>query len=57
MTLVWPHFQQVIFGLGGLVDATGYVGTFIYGFVLRMLGPFGLIFSTSAFLDDNSRWR
>ncbi|MGO4744456.1 PTS transporter subunit EIIC [Serratia quinivorans] len=42
MTLIWPHFQQVIFGLGGLVDATGYLGTFIYGFVLRMLGPFGL---------------
>ncbi len=42
MTLVWPHFQKVIFGLGGLVDATGYLGTFIYGFVLRMLGPFGL---------------
>ncbi|WP_033136701.1 PTS transporter subunit EIIC, partial [Aeromonas finlandensis] len=28
--------------MGGLVDATGYLGTFIYGFVLRMLGPFGL---------------
>ena len=42
MTLVWPHFQKLIFGMGGLVDATGYFGTFIYGFVLRMLGPFGL---------------
>ncbi len=42
MTVIWPHFQQVIFGLGGLVDASGYLGTFIYGFVLRMLGPFGL---------------
>ncbi|KEY57759.1 maltose/glucose-specific PTS transporter subunit IIC [Serratia sp. DD3] len=42
MTLIWPHFQKVIFSLGGLVDATGYLGTFIYGFVLRMLGPFGL---------------
>lgn len=42
MTVVWPHFQKLIFGLGGLVDATGYFGTFIYGFVLRMLGPFGL---------------
>lgn len=42
MTIVWPHFQKLIFGLGGLVDATGYFGTFIYGFVLRMLGPFGL---------------
>lgn len=42
MTVVWPHFQKLIFGLGGLVDATGYFGTFIYGFVLRMLGPLGL---------------
>ncbi|KIC86447.1 PTS transporter subunit EIIC [Pantoea agglomerans] len=42
MTVVWPHFQKVIFGLGGLVDATGYFGTFLYGFILRMLGPFGL---------------
>lgn len=42
MTVVWPHFQKLIFGMGGLVDATGYFGTFIYGFVLRMLGPFGL---------------
>ncbi|MCS3409281.1 PTS transporter subunit EIIC [Serratia sp. AKBS12] len=42
MTAIWPHVQQLIFGLGGLVEATGYLGTFIYGFVLRMLGPFGL---------------
>ncbi|MDI9224023.1 maltose/glucose-specific PTS transporter subunit IIC [Pantoea sp. EA-12] len=42
MTLIWPHFQKIIFGMGGLVEATGYFGTFIYGFVLRMLGPFGL---------------
>ncbi|MFQ1999558.1 PTS transporter subunit EIIC [Aeromonas veronii] len=42
MYVVWPHFQKLIFGMGGLVDATGYLGTFIYGFVLRMLGPFGL---------------
>ncbi|HDC2546532.1 TPA: PTS transporter subunit EIIC [Salmonella enterica] len=42
MTVVWPHFQKLIFGLGGLVDATGYPGTFFYGFILRMLGPFGL---------------
>ncbi|AGB81879.1 PTS system IIB component, Glc family [Serratia sp. FGI94] len=42
MTVVWPHVQQAIAALGALVDATGYLGTFIYGFVLRMLGPFGL---------------
>ncbi|MFC0272306.1 PTS transporter subunit EIIC [Metabacillus herbersteinensis] len=42
MFLVWPFIQSGIFQLGGLVEATGYVGTLIYGFVLRMLGPFGL---------------
>ncbi|MEN1571749.1 PTS transporter subunit EIIC, partial [Pseudomonas aeruginosa] len=42
MTVVWPHFQKLIFGLGGLVDATGYLGTLLYGFILRMLGPQGL---------------
>ena len=42
MFFVWPHHQQLIFGIGGLVESTGYIGTLIYGFVLRMLGPFGL---------------
>ena len=42
MFFIWPHFQQIIFGMGGLIDSTGYIGTFIYGFFLRMLGPFGL---------------
>ncbi|MET3699729.1 PTS system IIB component (Glc family) /PTS system IIC component (Glc family) [Bacillus oleivorans] len=39
---IWPIIQSGIFSLGGLVEATGYIGTLIYGFVLRMLGPFGL---------------
>ncbi|WP_082676499.1 PTS transporter subunit EIIC [Shouchella shacheensis] len=39
---VWPFIQSGIFSLGGLVEATGYVGTFIYGTILRLLGPFGL---------------
>ncbi|UOQ83471.1 PTS transporter subunit EIIC [Gracilibacillus salinarum] len=38
----WPIVQSGIFSLGGLVEATGYIGTLIYGFVLRLLGPFGL---------------
>lgn len=42
MFFIWPHFQKIIFGMGGLVDSTGYFGTFIFGFILRMLGPFGL---------------
>jgi maltose/glucose PTS system EIICB component len=39
---VWPVIQSGIFSLGSLVEATGYVGTFLYGFILRLLGPFGL---------------
>ncbi|WP_044642440.1 maltose/glucose-specific PTS transporter subunit IIC [Risungbinella massiliensis] len=42
MYVIWPFIQQAIFGMGGLVETTGYIGTLIYGFVLRLLGPFGL---------------
>ena len=42
MYFVWPLFQNVIFSVGDVVNATGYVGTFFYGFILRLLGPFGL---------------
>lgn len=42
MFFFWPIVQSGIFRLGDLVEATGYVGTLIYGFVLRLLGPFGL---------------
>ncbi len=41
MTMSHATFQKLIFGLGGLVDATGYLGTLLYGFIC-MLGPFGL---------------
>jgi PTS system maltose and glucose-specific IIC component len=40
--LVWPSVQSVIMHAGGLVQSTGPVGTFVYGFILRMLGPLGL---------------
>ncbi|WP_024653403.1 PTS transporter subunit EIIC [Borrelia persica] len=42
MFLFWPFMQSGISKVGGFVDATGYIGTFIYGVFLRMLGPFGL---------------
>lgn len=42
MYLVWPKIQSGIFGLGGLIETTGYIGTLLYGFILRMLGLFGL---------------
>ncbi|AAX17144.1 PTS transporter subunit EIIC [Borrelia hermsii] len=42
MFIFWPFMQSGISRVGVLVDATGYVGTLIYGIFLRMLGPFGL---------------
>ncbi|MEB7767111.1 glucose-specific PTS transporter subunit IIBC [Staphylococcus xylosus] len=42
MFFVWPTVQGWIFGVGGLVDKTGVIGTFFIGFILRLLGPFGL---------------
>ena len=40
--VVWPSFQIWILDIGGLFRDTGYIGTLIYGFLLRMLGIFGL---------------
>lgn len=42
MFFVWPFFQHFMTGAGHLVQKTGLIGTFLYGFILRMLGPFGL---------------
>lgn len=42
MYFVWPVFQGLITNVGDVVNATGYLGTFLYGFILRMLGPVGL---------------
>lgn len=39
---VWPVIQELIFGLGSLVQASGYLGTFAYGCIERALLPFGL---------------
>ena len=39
---VWPVLQNGIFALGGIVQASGYFGTFIYGCIERALIPFGL---------------
>ena len=40
--VVWPIIQNAIFALGGIVQASGYFGTFIYGCIERALIPFGL---------------
>lgn len=42
MFFVWPTVQSWIFNAGGLVEKTGAIGTFFFGFILRLLGPFGL---------------
>ncbi|MDR4950448.1 maltose/glucose-specific PTS transporter subunit IIC [Neobacillus cucumis] len=40
--VIWPYFQALINQLGSIVTSTGVIGTFFYGFILRMLGPLGL---------------
>ena len=42
MFFVWPFIQSGIFALGNLVLKSGYAGTLIYGFIERILIPFGL---------------
>lgn len=42
MFFVWPYIQAGIFALGDLVLRSGYAGTLIYGFIERILIPFGL---------------
>src|SRR5699024_4886455 len=38
MFFIWPTVQGWIFGVGGIVDKTGVIGTFFFGFILRLLG-------------------
>ena len=42
MYFVWPAVQSGIYALGDLVLRSGYAGTLIYGFIERILIPFGL---------------
>lgn len=42
MFLVWPYVQIGMNALGQLVIASGYIGTFVYGYIERALIPFGL---------------
>ena len=42
MFFIWPVVQLGISKLGGLVLASGYAGTWIYGIIERALIPFGL---------------
>lgn len=42
MYYIWPTIQICINALGGFVLASGYAGTWLYGFIERALIPFGL---------------
>ncbi len=42
MYFMWPYVQNFMYSLGGLVTASKYAGTFIYGIIERALIPFGL---------------
>ena len=42
MFFVWPVIQSCIYHIGDLVLKSGYAGTWVYGFMERLLIPFGL---------------
>ena len=42
MFFIWPPVQSGIYAIGNLVLNSGYFGTWIYGFMERLLIPFGL---------------
>lgn len=42
MFYVWQPIQTGIYALGSFVMTSGYIGTFVYGLIKRLLIPFGL---------------
>lgn len=42
MYFIWPVIQNGIYAVGNVVLNSGYVGTWVYGFMERLLIPFGL---------------
>ncbi len=40
--IVWPPFQQLLVRAGEVISAAGVVGTFFYGFLMRLCGAIGL---------------
>lgn len=42
MSFAWPPVQSGIYAIGNLVQNSGYAGTWLYGFMERILIPFGL---------------
>lgn len=42
MFVIWPPIQSGIASMADLVDKTGYFGSFLFGFIVKLLGPLGL---------------
>ena len=42
MFFIWPVIQSGIYAVGDVVLSSGYAGTWVYGFMERLLIPFGL---------------
>lgn len=42
MFFIWPVIQNGIYAVGNVVMESGYAGTWVYGFMERLLIPFGL---------------
>lgn len=42
MFFIWPPIQRGIYAVGNIVLNSGYAGTWVYGFMERLLIPFGL---------------
>lgn len=42
MFFIWPQIQNGIYAVGDIVLNSGYAGTWVYGFMERLLIPFGL---------------
>src|SRR5699024_6007596 len=42
MYFIWPFFGSLIEGLGGIIAQSGLFGTFLFGFLERLLIPTGL---------------
>lgn len=40
--IIWPPFQQIIINLGDVIAKAGPIGTFLYGFLMRLCGAVGL---------------
>lgn len=40
--IVWPPFQQLLINSGELIAKAGPIGTFLYGFLMRLCGAVGL---------------